>query len=79
MDPVDTVQELTVSARSIRAGDVFIRHGRTWTARHDAYRIHQFTATVETDGGGVVYIPVDEEVVVRRDMKGLLASLHEKR
>lgn len=79
MDPIDTVRKLTIDTvrkltipiLDVRAGDVFTRHRRTWTARHDAHKRGQFTVSVETVGGGVVYASVNDTITVTRDTKGL--------
>ncbi|MFD6361229.1 hypothetical protein ACFWFX_15425 [Streptomyces roseolus] len=70
MDSTDTAITRTVTALQIRAGDVFTRHRKTWTAAHNANRCGQFSAAVETTNGGIVYFPVALEVTVIRDTKG---------
>lgn len=59
------VQELTVPARDIRAGDVFYRHRRTWTVT-GAPGWGVYESVIIPVAGGVVYFPRDAEVVVSR-------------
>ncbi|MGW0468271.1 hypothetical protein ACWDX6_23845 [Streptomyces sp. NPDC003027] len=67
MDPTTgIVQDVTVTALNIRRGDVFTRHRRQRTATHDACRHGQFSVVVEFEGGGVVYLPINAEIVVTR-------------
>ncbi|WP_406324022.1 hypothetical protein [Streptomyces niveus] len=58
-------QQLTVLAQDIRAGDVFDRHRRTWTASGAAGWGPYESVCVPVDGG-VVFFPRDTEVVVSR-------------
>lgn len=60
------VQDVTVDAINVLAGDVFTRHGRTFTARFNARHEGRFTARIETEGGGVVYLSTDAELTVSR-------------
>lgn len=63
------VQTLTVEARDIRRGDVFVTHRRTLTATCDAYRGEWDSATVEVEGGSVwfpKFKPVEVQRVISR-------------
>jgi hypothetical protein len=59
------VQDVTVDAINIQAGDVFERHGKTWTARFNARHSGCWTAIVVTETG-TVWLSVDEEITVKR-------------
>lgn len=59
-----TTDDLT-PARDLVAGDVFERHGRTWTVEH-AIRGWYGSVHVLCVGGGQVWFPQDAKVVVRR-------------
>ncbi|WP_369147107.1 hypothetical protein [Streptomyces sp. R44] len=74
MGPANTLRELTVPVIDVRAGDVFTRHRREWTARHDAHKRGQFTVSIETVGGGVVYASVNATITVTRNMEGIRCS-----
>ncbi|MFF1417570.1 hypothetical protein [Streptomyces sp. NPDC058280] len=59
------VQEVTVLARDIRAGDVFDRHRKTWTAVGAAGWTTLGSVAVPV-AGGAVYLVADEQIKVRR-------------
>jgi hypothetical protein len=52
-----------VSVRRLAAGDVFQRHGRTWTVQH-IVRGWYGSVHVMCVGGGDVWFPQSAEVVV---------------
>lgn len=60
------VQDVTVDAINILAGDVFTRHGKTFTARFNARHEGRWTARIATEGGGVVFLSTDAVVTVQR-------------
>ncbi|MGI5404188.1 hypothetical protein ACQEVG_33000 [Streptomyces sp. CA-135486] len=60
------VQEITVSAINVLAGDEFERHGKTWTAKCNARHEGRWTARIAAEGGGVLFITTDTEIIVRR-------------
>lgn len=62
MTAVDSTTELT-PVHDLTAGDVFERHGRTWTVEHVVREWGGSVYVVCTNGGGV-WFPAGAEVVV---------------
>ncbi|MEU7039798.1 hypothetical protein AB0A77_01905 [Streptomyces varsoviensis] len=60
--------QLTVKAIDIRPGDVFRRHGRTWTVV-DVHRSSRGAAHIEPTGGGHVWLARGCDVGVRRPVQ----------
>ncbi|MEU8840287.1 hypothetical protein AB0D97_14300 [Streptomyces roseus] len=61
------LREIPTVAARIRRHDVFTRHGREWTAAEEpVFMGAGGNVEVSTVGGGVVVMPRDETITVRR-------------
>ncbi|MFJ6720546.1 hypothetical protein [Streptomyces sp. NPDC091259] len=65
------LKEVPTVAYKIRRHDVFTRHGREWMAAdYPAWLGDGNDVQVPTVGGGVVILPRDEPLTVRRHVGG---------
>nr|WSW58447.1 hypothetical protein OG513_07560 [Streptomyces sp. NBC_00998] len=71
MIAVGTIIEVPTVAHRIRRRDVFTRHGREWTAAEEpVFMGAGGNVEIATVGGGVVVMPRDEPITVRRQAGG---------
>ncbi|MGW6855856.1 hypothetical protein [Streptomyces xanthophaeus] len=67
---MSTLTEVHTVAYKIRRHDVLTRHGREWMAAQEPLFLSDGSSVqVPTVGGGVVILPRDEPVTVRRQVK----------
>ncbi|MCY0926276.1 hypothetical protein OTB20_08655 [Streptomyces sp. H27-H1] len=60
------LKEVHTVAYKINRHDVFTRHGREWRAAQEAAHVGTDDVRIPAVGGGVVILPRDASVTVRR-------------
>jgi hypothetical protein len=64
------LKEVPTVAYKVHRHDVFTRHGREWMAAGEARWAGPDDVQIPTVGGGVVILPRDEPITVRRMAAG---------
>jgi hypothetical protein len=68
---VGALVEIPTVAHKIRRHDVFTRHGREWMAAQEpTFMGSGGNVEIITVGGGVVILPRDTPITIRRQMAG---------
>ncbi|MET9959275.1 hypothetical protein ABZ128_09330 [Streptomyces sp. NPDC006326] len=65
---MSVLKEVPTVAYKIRRHDVFTRHGREWMAAQEAAWAGPDDVRIPTVGGGVVILPRETPVTVRRPL-----------